>query len=145
MSLTSRTYVWNWAERGIDSYFDNGLFFHRNDITSLNPSARHCYGQDQNNVYNFSNWPLWDVTWCVSGQREDYKMHSQYSKILIWMPTKIMWMRLDLKRRTRQGSRIWQRQPKKMFLLTPYSVFDWRPIEVTIGSKLIATHLKIDG
>ena len=81
-SLTSRTYIWNWAKQGIDSYFDNGLFFHRIDLTCLKPSARHYCGQDRYNVeYNFSDWPLWDATWWVNGPRKDYEMHSQYSKI----------------------------------------------------------------
>lgn len=82
--LSSRTYLWKSAGQAIDSYFDDGLFFHRIDLTCVMPTARHCCGEDQYDIgYDFSNWPLWDAKCCVKGPRKDYEMHSYYSKVSI--------------------------------------------------------------
>ena len=81
-SLSSKSYIWKPTGHGIDSYFDDGLFFHRIDLTCLMPTANHLCGEDHYEVgYDFKGWPQWGAKWCVQGPRKDYEMYSNYSKL----------------------------------------------------------------
>ena len=82
--LSSRTYYWKSVGQGIDSYFDDGSFFHSINLTCSRSIAHHFCADDEYEVrYDFSKWPLWVAKWCVRGPRKDYEMYSYYSEILI--------------------------------------------------------------
>ena len=80
-SLSSKAYIWKPTVRGIDSYFNDGLFFHSIDLSCVMPIANHLCGEDQYDVaYDFKDWPQWSTKWCVHGPRKNYEIHSKYSK-----------------------------------------------------------------
>ncbi|MEM5467963.1 DUF6314 family protein [Celeribacter marinus] len=76
-----RRYVWTSQGSDIAVYFDDGRFFHAFDPRGDVVSATHDCPPDRYDVtYDFSAWPLWQVTWRVHGPRKDYTSLTEFSR-----------------------------------------------------------------
>lgn len=69
-----RTYFW---EDDLQVYFEDGRRFHR--VPPAGGDTGHWCKPDQyDGTYDFSTWPVFTVTWFVSGPRKAYRMFSRY-------------------------------------------------------------------
>jgi hypothetical protein len=73
----TRAYRW---DEGLDVHFEDGRFFHR--VPAAGGSTRHDCDPDTYDVtYDFTDWPVFTVTWDVRGPRKAYHMVSRYTRI----------------------------------------------------------------
>ncbi len=73
----SRSYLWR---ADLSVWFSDGRFFHR--IPPLGGATSHWCDPDQyEGQYDFQPWPLFRVTWQVSGPRKSYRMISTYRRV----------------------------------------------------------------
>ena len=69
-----------WADT-LAVLFEDGRFFHQ--VPALGGQAHHFCDPDTYVVtYDFSDWPVFRVSYAVTGPRKDYVMVSQYSRAL---------------------------------------------------------------
>lgn len=62
---------------GLQVYFEDGRFFHA--VPPLGGRVSHwCDPDSYEGLYDFSAWPVFEVSWVVSGPRKDYHMHTIY-------------------------------------------------------------------
>ncbi|MCY4151128.1 MAG: DUF6314 family protein [Aestuariivita sp.] len=70
----NRIYVW---DRNLRIFFEDGCFFHQ--ILTDGEEIRYECGSDRyRGRYNFDAWPIWEVTWSVTGPRKNYQLSSLY-------------------------------------------------------------------
>lgn len=75
----TRNYVWLPDPVGIAVTFDDGRPFHRIALGQGAPRDVHDCGADRYAVtYDFADWPVWAVTWEVTGPRKDYRMETLF-------------------------------------------------------------------
>lgn len=73
----TRAYRWH---EGLDVHFEDGRFFHR--VPAGGGSTRHLCDPDTYDVtYDFTDWPVFIVTWDVQGPRKAYHMVSRYTPV----------------------------------------------------------------
>ncbi|WP_299848702.1 DUF6314 family protein [uncultured Roseovarius sp.] len=73
-----RCYLW---QSDLSVWFDDGRFFHH--VPAVGGETSHWCDPDQyNGIYDFSNWPRFSVTWRVKGPAKDYRMVSDYDRLL---------------------------------------------------------------
>ncbi len=67
----TRRYLWAEPKPGqIEISFEDGRPFHKLGVT-----ARHDCAPDTYDVtYDFTDWPVWQAVWRVTGPRKDYRM-----------------------------------------------------------------------
>jgi hypothetical protein len=76
-----RRYHWRQAGAMIAVLFADGRDFHRFDPGQGLTTADHWCDPDTYRVrYDFTNWPVWQAEWRVTGPRKDYVMHSVYRR-----------------------------------------------------------------
>lgn len=74
-----RLYLWRQAGAAIAVFFADGRDFHRFDPRGAEVTADHWCDPDTYKVrYDFTDWPLWQAEWRVTGPRKDYVMRTQY-------------------------------------------------------------------
>ncbi|WP_321363012.1 DUF6314 family protein [uncultured Celeribacter sp.] len=79
-----RRYIWrstapHEVARDISVFFDDGRFFHSFDPNTSKPKAAHACAPDAYEVqYDFSDWPVWQADWRVTGPRKDYLSRSVF-------------------------------------------------------------------
>ncbi len=74
-----RIYIWQQAGAEIAVFFADGRDFHRFDPNRAKVTADHWCDPDTYKVrYDFTDWPLWQAEWRVTGPRKDYVMRTQY-------------------------------------------------------------------
>ena len=69
-----RRYLW---KPDLTVWFDDGRFFHQVPLAG-GETAHWCDPDQYDGVYEFSDWPVWRVTWIVRGPRKAYRMESEY-------------------------------------------------------------------
>lgn len=69
---------YRWAP-DLSVYFDDGRFFHHVPATG-GPTGHWCDPDQYDVVYDFTDWPRFQVTWEVSGPRKAYHMVSLYQR-----------------------------------------------------------------
>ncbi|ETW14492.1 hypothetical protein ATO8_01245 [Roseivivax marinus] len=75
----TRAYLWRAMDGVIDVRFDTGAPFHQIMLGEPEPEATHHCAPDLYRVsYDFADWPVWTVTWEVSGPRKDYRMETLF-------------------------------------------------------------------
>ncbi len=75
----TRRYLWRKDGDGVAVFFDDGRYFHRLKLGSSQATDHHdCAPDSYDALYDFSNWPRWNVRWIVSGPRKSYEMDTQY-------------------------------------------------------------------
>ncbi len=82
-SVSHATRQYRWQEEGADIvvFFDDGRPFHAFDPNAALQQCHHaCDPDDYAGTYDFSGWPVWQVTWRVRGPRKDYRLISRYEK-----------------------------------------------------------------
>ncbi len=68
-----RVYRWDVEDEGsISIYFEDGRFFHKIDPGECPAAAHDCAPDVYKGEYDFGQWPIWRLTWHVSGPRKDY-------------------------------------------------------------------------
>lgn len=76
----TRAYGWAFDGARVAVTFADGRPFHSFPLAG-GPGEDHPCGEDLYRVaYDFSRWPVWEVTWTVSGPRKDYTMTSCYRR-----------------------------------------------------------------
>jgi len=80
----SRAYIWTQGPSGIAVLFDDGRPFHVIEDARRAPDAVHHCDPDLYHVcYDFSQWAAgWRAVWRVQGPRKDYRMVSEYRRIM---------------------------------------------------------------
>ncbi|WP_438991204.1 DUF6314 family protein [Lentibacter sp.] len=69
---------YRWAA-DLSVYFEDGRFFHQ--VPPEGGATGHWCDPDQYDVvYDFADWPRWQVRWAVLGPRKNYEMISHYSR-----------------------------------------------------------------
>lgn len=72
--VAERSYVWH---PDLTVHFDDGRFFHT--VPATGGSTRHWCDPDLYEVmYDFAEWPRFQVVWTVTGPRKNYRMACQY-------------------------------------------------------------------
>ena len=67
-------YIWR---DDLSVWFDETRFFH--NVPVLGGAVGHFCSPDQyDGTYDFSRWPVWSVTWDVSGPRKAYRSVTSY-------------------------------------------------------------------
>ncbi len=75
----TRGYRWEGHPGIIAVFFDDGRPFHDFALGEARPRALHHCDPDRYEVtYDFSDWPVWTVTWEVTGPRKDYRMETLF-------------------------------------------------------------------
>lgn len=75
--VAKRRYLWR---PELSVHFEDGRFFH--DVPPMGGKAAHWCAPDQYDVnYDFAAWPVFQVTWQVSGPRKSYRMDSTYRRL----------------------------------------------------------------
>ncbi|SLN30310.1 hypothetical protein ROJ8625_01363 [Roseivivax jejudonensis] len=75
----TRSYLWREGAGSIEIAFDDGRPFHAIPLGLTSPEAVHLCDPDRYAVvYDFADWPVWGVTWEVSGPRKDYRMETLF-------------------------------------------------------------------
>ena len=74
-----QSYLWHQAGEEISVSFPDGRFFHRIGPGPA-PGALHlCDPDTYRGAYDFRDWPVWTLTWRVTGPRKDYESVTTYS------------------------------------------------------------------
>jgi len=61
-------------------FFEDGRLFHH--VPPLGGAVGHWCPPDQyDGHYDFLDWPVWRVTWCVTGPRKGYRSATTYSPL----------------------------------------------------------------
>jgi hypothetical protein len=69
-----------WWDADLSVYFEDGRFFHR--VPACGGDTAHWCDPDQyRGTYGFADWPVFEVTWRVSGPRKAYHMISLYRRV----------------------------------------------------------------
>lgn len=77
----TRSYRWHAAAGGIAVRFVDGRAFHAIALDTARPEDVHLCGADRYAVrYDFADWPVWCVTWVVTGPRKDYRMETLFAR-----------------------------------------------------------------
>ncbi|MHA6323525.1 DUF6314 family protein [Roseivivax sp. CAU 1753] len=75
----TRRYLWRACPRGIAVLFEDGRPFHVIGLPDRAPrDTHHCEPDIYTVSYDLGDWPLWSVTWEVSGPRKDYRMETLF-------------------------------------------------------------------
>lgn len=73
-----RRYLWRQDGAGIAVFFADGRAFHRFDPGGVATADHWCDPDTYTVRYDFSDWPVWQAEWRVTGPRKDYVMRSIY-------------------------------------------------------------------
>jgi hypothetical protein len=74
--MTERRYLW---DAGLSVFFEDGRLFHR--VPPAGGRVSHWCDPDRyEGLYDFSAWPVFEVSWTVSGPRKEYHMHTIYRR-----------------------------------------------------------------
>jgi len=69
-----RRYIW---APDLTVYFEDGRVFHQ--IPAAGGSVTHfCAPDHYEGIYDFSQWPVFELSWVVTGPSKSYHMHSIY-------------------------------------------------------------------
>ncbi len=69
-------YIWR---DDLSVWFDEDRFFH--NVPQLGGEVGHYCAPDQyDGCYDFTGWPVWSVTWNVSGPRKSYRSVTEYRR-----------------------------------------------------------------
>ena len=75
--MSERRYFW---APDLKVYFDDGRFFHQ--VPAVGGSTSHWCDPDQYTaIYDFGDWPDFQVIWDVKGPAKDYRMISDYTPV----------------------------------------------------------------
>ncbi|WP_170399902.1 DUF6314 family protein [Ruegeria arenilitoris] len=75
----TRRYLWQESGDRIAVLFDDERYFHALKLGQAQSRDHHdCPPDSYDAVYDFSGWPIWSVSWTVSGPRKTYEMKTEF-------------------------------------------------------------------
>jgi hypothetical protein len=76
----ARRYLWTEPAPGeLLVLFPDGRPFHALTLAPRATAAHDCPPDDYRLAFDFTGWPVWQVTHRVTGPRKDYRMHTVYT------------------------------------------------------------------